>query len=64
MFIATPQFNGVGRKEFATMKEAVKYLEETTGYEMNFDYPKGVKKVFENRVYDWELIGKLERATV
>ena len=51
MFLAKPQFNGLKQKTFATKKEAVKYLEEITGYEMKVDKKTGV--------YDWELVGKL-----
>ena len=61
MFIAMPKFNGCDKKTFDKLADAVAYLEEFTGYEMSFEYPKGVKKLPENRIYDWELVGKLVR---
>jgi len=51
MFLAKPQFNGLKQKMFETKADAVKYLEEITGYEMKIDKKTGV--------YDWELVGKL-----
>ena len=51
MFLAKPQYNGLYQKTFATKKEAVKYLNEITGYEMKTD-PK-------TKISDWELVGKL-----
>ena len=51
MYLAKPQFNGLYQKTFETKKDAVKYLEEITGYEMKIDKKTGV--------YDWELVGKL-----
>ena len=51
MFLAKPQYNGLYQKTFATKAEAVKYLNEITGYEMKIDKKTGV--------CDWEMIGKL-----
>lgn len=60
MYIAKPNLNNnIGVQEFATLKSAVEYLEDITGYEMSYYYPAGLKADFENRVYDWELVGKL-----
>ena len=35
MFLAKPQYNGLKQKTFALKYDAVKYLEEVTGYEMD-----------------------------
>lgn len=51
MFLAKPQFNGLKQKMFKTKEDAVKYLEEITGYEMKLDKKTGQT--------DWELVGKL-----
>jgi len=51
MFLAKPQFNGLKQKTFKTKEDAVKYLEEITGYEMKLDKKTGQT--------DWELVGKL-----
>tara|TARA_E500000318_G_scaffold104773_1_gene111057 strand:+ start:3609 stop:3803 length:195 start_codon:yes stop_codon:yes gene_type:complete len=60
MYIAKPNLkNKNNTQEFSTLKDAVRYLEDTTGYEMSYYYPRGVEAKFENRVYDWELVGKL-----
>jgi hypothetical protein len=44
-------------KEFDDIKEAVLYLEEYTGFKMDFVYNKKTKE----KTYDWELVGKLKR---
>jgi hypothetical protein len=44
-------------KEFDDIKEAVLYLEEYTGFKMDFVYNKKTKE----KTYDWELVGKLHR---
>jgi len=57
-YVAKPNLNNnTGLKEFNTLKEAVDYLENKTGYKMDFikNYKTG------EVVYDWELIGKLKR---
>lgn len=57
-YIAKPYLNkNVGMKEFADIKEAVLYLEEFTGFKMDFVYNKKTKE----KTYDWELVGKLKR---
>ena len=56
-FVAKPNLNNtLGMQTFDTIKEAVKYLEQTTGHKMDYvvDRKTGVK------TYDWELIGKLK----
>jgi hypothetical protein len=56
MFIAKPNLNNmIDAKEFATKKEAVKYLEEYTGIEMAYERNRKTKEI----TYDWEIIGKL-----
>lgn len=58
MFIAKPNLNNsLGQKTFSGMEAAVAYLEEKTGYKMDFVVDKRTKE----RTYDWELIGKLKR---
>lgn len=58
MFIAKPNLNNsLGQKTFSEMEAAVAYLEEKTGYKMDFVVDKRTKE----RTYDWELIGKLKR---
>lgn len=44
-FEAKPKLNGCKKRLFPTIQEALKYLEEQTGYQMAAD--------------DWKLIGKL-----
>ena len=57
MYIAKPNsFNEIGQKVFEDMEEAVKYLEEVTGYSM------ACQKFLKGKVYDWELVGKLVRS--
>jgi hypothetical protein len=56
MYIAQPNLNNLNNaKEFATKKEAVKYLEEFTGIEMAYERNRKTKEI----TYDWEIIGKL-----
>jgi hypothetical protein len=58
MFIAKPNLNNsLGQKSFNDLKEAVSYLEEKTGHKMDYVVDKRTKE----RIYDWELIGKLKR---
>jgi hypothetical protein len=58
MFIAKPNLNNsLGQKTFTDLKEAVAYLEEKTGHKMEYVIDKRTKE----RIYDWELIGKLKR---
>lgn len=57
-FLAKPKLNNMTHsKVFGTMNEAIKYLEDYTGHKM--DYVKDSKT--KERIYDWELIGKLQR---
>ena len=57
-FLAKPKLNNkIDSKVFDTMKEAIQYLEDYTGHKM--DYVKNSKT--KERIYDWELIGKLQR---
>ena len=57
-YIAKPYLNkNTGMKEFDDIKEAVLYLEEYTGFKMDFVYNKKTKE----KTYDWELVGKLKR---
>ena len=72
MYTAKPHMN-VNRqmKSFPTKLEAVQYLEKVTGYQMDYEVNKTLKKLFVAegmssveanelaKVYDWELIGKL-----
>ena len=56
MWVAKPNLNNnTGLKEFETVKEAVKYLEEYTGIEMAYERNRKTKEI----TYDWELIDKL-----
>ena len=74
MFVAKPFLNNnKDMKEFDCIKDAIKYLEDITGYEMSFELDrKKKKKLIKNgmhsleanelsKTYDWELIGKLIR---
>jgi hypothetical protein len=57
-YIAKPYLNkNTGMKEFDDIKEAVLYLEDYTGFKMDFVYNKKTKE----KTYDWELVGKLKR---
>ena len=56
MFLAKPNLNNsLHSKQFNTKTEAVKYLEDVTGYKLDHTIDKKTKE----RIYDWELIGKL-----
>jgi len=58
-FIAKPYLNkNKDMKEFSDIKEAVKYLEEVTGFKMGSEVTNRKTK---ERTYDWELVGKLIR---
>jgi hypothetical protein len=58
-FIAKPYLNqNKGMKEFSDIKEAVKYLEQITGFKMDSEVTNRKTK---ERTYDWELVGKLIR---
>lgn len=72
MYVAKPYLNVTkATKTFATKLEAVKHLEAETGFEMDYEVNKKMKKqliaqgmtsVAANelaKTYDWELIGKL-----
>ena len=65
MFITKPNlFNTDGVQEFATEKEAIKYLEKTTGIEMDYEVKrrkdkKTGKSVVVSKTSDWYLVGKL-----
>jgi len=57
-YIAKPYLNSNrAMREFDDIKEAVKYLEDYTGFKM--DYVKDRKTKI--KTYDWELVGKLQR---
>ena len=59
-FIAKPRVaNSIDQKVFDDVNEAVKYLEEKTGYSMG--YQKKTKKGKISIIHDWEIIGKLIR---
>jgi len=56
MYVAKPYLsNNIGLKRFEKIEDAVKYLEEYTGFEMAYERNRKTKEI----VYDWELIGKL-----
>jgi hypothetical protein len=58
MYLAKPKLNNtIGQKTFDNIKDAVAYLEEATGHKMDFVIDKRTKE----RIYDWELVGKLKR---
>jgi len=58
-FIAKPYLNkNKDMKEFSDIKEAVAYLEDATGYKMDYEITNRKTK---ERTYDWELVGKLIR---
>jgi len=51
MYLAKPQFNGLKQKTFALKYDAVKYLEEVTGYEMDKETKfKGTDLVFDTEI--------------
>jgi hypothetical protein len=47
--------NNTNSKVFDDMEDAVSYLENVTGYKMDFVRDKKTKQ----KKYDWELVGKL-----
>ena len=65
--------NNKDMKEFDCIQDAIKYLEQVTGYEMSFELDRKKKKKLIkdgvpsleanelSKTYDWELIGKLIR---
>ena len=59
MWTAKPNIsNKLHMKSFDNKKDAVDYLTEVTGYEMQWEnvvLEDGTK----DRIYDWELVGKL-----
>ena len=56
-WIAKPYLNSNrALREFDDMESAVKYLEDYTGFKM--DYVKDRKTKI--KTYDWELVGKLQ----
>ena len=56
MYCAKPYLNNtLHAKTFATKEECVKYLEEFTGIEMSWERDSKTKE----KIYDWELVGKL-----
>lgn len=59
-FIAKPRTaNSIDQKTFEDVNEAIKYLEEKTGYSMGYQKKKKKGKI--QITYDWEIIGKLIR---
>ena len=55
-YIAKPNLNNnIGIKTFSLENEAIKYLEEYTGYQMSFEKNKKTGE----KVSDWYLIDKL-----
>lgn len=57
-YVAKPKLNNtIGQKTFDNLKDAIIYLEESTGHKMDFVKDKKTGEI----VYDWELIGKLKR---
>ena len=55
-YIAKPNLNNnIGIKTFSLENEAIKYLEEYTGYQMSFEKNKKTGE----KVSDWYLIEKL-----
>ena len=58
MYVAKPKLNNsIGQKTFDNIKDAVAYLEKTTGHKMDFTVDSKTKE----KTYDWEIIGKLKR---
>jgi len=56
MWLAKPNLNNMtNSKTFEKVDEAVLYLEQITGYKMDFVRNKKTKV----KKYDWELVGKL-----
>lgn len=57
-YLAKPYLNkNLGMKEFERIEDAVRYLENYTGFQMSFEVNKKTKV----KTYDWELVGKLIR---
>ena len=55
-YIAKPNLNNnIGLKTFSFESDAIKYLEEYTGYEMSFEKNKKTGE----KISDWYLIDKL-----
>ena len=55
-YIAKPNINNnIGLKTFPLEQDAIKYLEEYTGYEMSFEKNKKTGE----KISDWYLIEKL-----
>ena len=55
-YIAKPNLNNnIGLKTFTLESDAIKYLEEYTGYEMSFEKNKKTGE----KISDWYLIDKL-----
>ena len=55
-YIAKPNINNnIGLKTFPVEQDAIKYLEEYTGYEMSFEKNKKTGE----KISDWYLIEKL-----
>lgn len=55
-YVAKPNLNNnIGLKTFSFESDAIKYLEEYTGYEMSFEKNKKTGEKFS----DWYLIDKL-----
>ena len=55
-YIAKPNINNnIGLKTFPLEQDAIKYLEEYTGYEMSFEKNKKTGE----KISDWYLIDKL-----
>ena len=55
-YIAKPNINNnIGLKTFPAEQDAIKYLEEYTGYEMSFEKNKKTGE----KISDWYLIEKL-----
>ncbi len=74
MFVAKPYLNNnKDMKEFQCIQDAIKHLEQVTGYEMSFELDRKKKKKLIkegmssleanelSKTYDWELVGKLIR---
>jgi hypothetical protein len=67
MFLAKPNLNNTDNvKTFKTEKEAIAYLEEVTGYQMDYEVkrrrnPKTGKMEIVEKISDWYLVNKLER---
>jgi len=56
MYIAKPNLNSnIGLKTFPVELDAIKYLEEYTGYQMSFEKNKKTGE----KLSDWYLIDKL-----